>query len=189
MDYYRFSISWARVLPDGDVSNVNERGIKYYNKLINRLLENGIEPMITMYHYDLPNALHKFGGLANPIFIDLFADYAHLLFERFGDRVKTWITFNEPYEFCIDGYGRGIRAPIVKANGVGEYLCADNVLKAHATAYHIYDKFYRKAFNGKIGITLNSMYFYSDKNNSEAVDRTLQFKVGAINFLEMRHNK
>lgn len=177
MDYYRFSISWSRVLPDGDVANVNEKGVEYYNKLINRLLESGIEPMVTMYHYDLPDALHKFGGLTNPIFIDNFVDYAKLLFERFGDRVKTWITFNEPFEFCNQGYGQGTLAPVIKANGIGEYLCADHTLKAHASVYHMYDKHYRHLYNGKVGITLNSLFFYSEKNDHDVVDRALQFKV------------
>lgn len=92
MQYYRFSIAWSRVLPDGDISNINENGIKYYDTLISRLIEEGIQPMITMYHYDLPDALQQFGGLTNPIVIDYFEAYANLLFERFGDRVKKWIT-------------------------------------------------------------------------------------------------
>lgn len=87
MNFYRFSIGWARVLPDGDVSTVNEAGIAYYNKLIDRLLENGIEPMVTMYHYDLPQALQRFGGLTNSLFVGYFEAYADLLFNRFGDRV------------------------------------------------------------------------------------------------------
>lgn len=89
MHFYRFSIGWSRVLPDGDVSNINEAGIKYYNQLIDQLLENGIEPMITMYHYDLPHELQKFGGLTNPVFISFFEAYANLLFDRFGDRVNN----------------------------------------------------------------------------------------------------
>lgn len=89
MNFYRFSIAWSRVLPNGDISSINEKGIEYYNRLINLLLENGIEPMVTMYHYDLPNELQKFGGLTNPIFVSFFEAYANLLFERFGDRVMN----------------------------------------------------------------------------------------------------
>lgn len=90
MKFYRFSIGWSRVLPNGDVSNINEVGIEYYNKLIDKLLENGIEPMVTMYHYDLPHDLQKFGGLTNSIFISYFEAYANLLFSRFGDRVMHY---------------------------------------------------------------------------------------------------
>lgn len=104
MDHYRFSISWSRVLPTGNISDVNEKGIEYYNKIIDKLLELNIQPMVTMYHYDLPQYLQTFGGLTNSIvMVDYFQAYANLLFERFGDRVKYWITFNEPAAFCKQG--------------------------------------------------------------------------------------
>lgn len=117
MDFYRFSIAWSRVLPDGDISNINEKGIEYYNKIIDKLLEMKIEPMVTMYHYDLPQKLQEFGGLTNSVFVSYFEAYANLLFERFGDRVKYWITFNEPYDFCLDGYGKGGHAPGMNLSG------------------------------------------------------------------------
>lgn len=177
MNHYRFSIAWSRVLPDGDISSVNEAGIAYYNELINKVLAYGIEPMVTMYHYDLPQALQKFGGLTNNIFIAYFESYANLLFDRFGDRVKTWITFNEPSDFCVDGYGTGVVAPMVVANGVGEYLCGSNVLKAHAAAYRLYKKRYGERFNGKIGITLSSRFYYSETNNTDDVNRAMNFMV------------
>lgn len=88
MNFYRFSIAWSRVLPTGDISVVNQAGVTYYNKLINALLKHGIEPMVTMYHYDLPQDLAKFGGFTNPIIVDYFAAYADLLFGLFGDRVN-----------------------------------------------------------------------------------------------------
>lgn len=177
MNFYRFSISWSRVLPNGDMSFVNEKGIDYYNKVINKLVELKIEPMVTMYHYDLPQALQIYGGLTNPLVVNHFKDYANLLFERFGDRVKYWITFNEPYAFCVDGYGRDYHAPALNYSGVGEYLCAHHVLKSHAVAYHLYrDSFYDR-FKGQVGITLNSFFYYSDSNDTIAVDRALQFYV------------
>lgn len=104
MQFYRFSIAWSRVLPTGDISKINEKGIQYYNRQIDKLIENKLEPMITMYHYDLPQNLQIFGGLTNPIVISYFEAYANLLFERFGNRVKYWITFNEPADFCVAGY-------------------------------------------------------------------------------------
>lgn len=177
MNYYRFSISWARILPNGDITDINEAGIRYYNKLISKLLENNIEPMITMYHYDLPSNLQTFGGWTNSIMISYFQAYANLLFERFGDRVKYWITFNEPGDFCTAGYGGVGQAPGVDEHGVGEYLCAHNVLKAHAVVYHLYRNTFYEEYKGQVGITVSSRFFYSDTNNSEDVDRAMQFSV------------
>lgn len=88
MQFYRFSIAWSRVLPNGDISSINAAGIDYYSRLIDRLLANDIQPMVTMYHYDLPAALQQLGGLANPLIVDYFQQYAELLFSRFGSRVK-----------------------------------------------------------------------------------------------------
>lgn len=178
MNQYRFSIAWSRVLPDGDISSVNEAGLVYYDKLINKTLEYGLEPVVTMYHYDLPQKLQKFGGLTNSIIVSYFESYAHLLFQRFGDRVQRWITFNEPAAFCLQGYGSGTAAPMVVASGVGEYLCASNVLKAHAVAYHLYKKRYAAGFNATIGITLNSAFFYSKTNNTDDVRRAMAFSLG-----------
>lgn len=95
-------------------------------------------------------------------------------------KVHHWITFNEPFDFCIDGYGNGESAPLVYAPGVGEYYCVDNVLKAHATVYHLYSNKYRKLYGGKVGITLISRFFY-DAGHSDAdvdiVDRAMQYQV------------
>lgn len=174
MNYYRFSISWARVLPDGDIANINEDGLNYYDKVINSCLEKGLDVMVTMSHYDLPDAFTKFGGLTNSIMIEYFESYANLLFDRFGHKVKYWITYNEPREFCINGYGGGGWPPMIKANGIGEYLCGIHVLKSHAVAYRLYEKRYKSQCNGKVGITLNSDFFYGNETD---VDRALQFNV------------
>lgn len=174
MNFYRFSISWPRILPDGDISKINKAGLAYYDKVINKCLDNGIEPMITMYHYDLPQALVKFGGLTNSIVISHFESYANLLFETYGKRVKYWITFNEPLEFCTSGYSWGGSPPMIKADGVGEYLCSTNVLKSHAVTYRLYEKKYKTKFNGKIGIAFSSFFFYGSES---AVDRAMQFRV------------
>lgn len=177
MDFYRFSIAWSRVLPTGDISNVNENGIEYYNKLIDKLLEMNIEPMVTMYHFDLPQELQKMGGFTNAAIVDYFEAYANLLYERFGDRVKYWITFNEPIVFCWMGHGVGFHPPALNLSGVGEYLCGHNVLKAHAVAYHSYKNTFYDRFKGQVGITLQSLFFYSDTNNTDLVDRGIQFMV------------
>lgn len=94
MKAYRFSISWSRVIVDGD-GEVNPQGLKFYSDLIDELIKYGIEPVVTMYHFDLPLKLYKEGGWANRKTIDAFERYAKVLFENYGDRVKYWLTINE----------------------------------------------------------------------------------------------
>lgn len=164
-------------MPTGDIANVNEKGIEYYNKIIDKLLENKIEPFVTIFHYDFPQALQKFGSFTNGVVVDYFKDYANLLFERFGDRVKYWITFNQPRNLCLFGFGTTLAAPGVGLNGIGEYLCSYNVLKSHATAYHLYKEKYYEQQKGKVGISLNTAFYYSDTNDTAVVDRAMQFMV------------
>ena len=113
--YYSFSISWSRVLPKGTVDEVNQAGVKYYNKLIDSLLENNMTPMVALYHFDLPQALQdKYDGWLNPEMADVFNDYAKFCFEAFGDRVKWWITINEPWEAALLAHGFGLTPPSKK---------------------------------------------------------------------------
>ena len=109
---YRFSISWPRVLPTGRSDNVNLKGVEFYNKLIDALIEADITPFVTLYHWDLPNDLQEsFGGFLSREVIPAFTDYASFCFRTFGDRVKSWATFNEPSCTCVLGHGLGIHAP------------------------------------------------------------------------------
>lgn len=127
---YRFSVNWARILPEG-TGKVNEKGLAYYDNLVNCLIENGIEPYMTLYHWDLPYALHQKGGWLNPQSPEWFYEYAKLMAAHFSDRVSHFFTFNEPQCTVGLGYVTGEHAPGLK---VGPYDCFSiwhNVLKAH----------------------------------------------------------
>lgn len=179
--FYRFSISWSRVLADGDISSLNELGLRYYDNLIDELLSNGIEPMITMYHWDLPQRLQELGGWANRYIVDYFEQYAGVLYARYADRVKTWITINEPAEFCSGGYS-GNHPPHTWSPGVGEYMCGHHALLAHARAYHLYKNVYFSRYNGKVGIALNTAHMWplnpDSPSDVAAADRAYQFSLG-----------
>jgi len=110
---YRFSLSWPRIQPDGRGA-VNPKGIDYYNRLIDGLLEKGITPVITLYHWDLPQPLQDKGGWATRDITEIFADYAGRAGEAFGDRVHRWITVNEPWVVAHVGYRDGRHAPGIK---------------------------------------------------------------------------
>lgn len=118
---FRFSISWARLLPGG-TGYVNYKGIAFYNKVIDFCLELGIEPWITLYHWDLPQALQNKGGWTNRLIVDWFSEYVALCINNFGDRVKNWIILNEPMVFTGAGYFLGVHAPGKK--GLGNFLAA-----------------------------------------------------------------
>lgn len=106
LKHYRFSIAWNRIMPTG-VAPVNQAGIDYYNNLINTLLEHGVEPHVTIYHSEMPLDLTLYPRNPNPMldsqFPQWFSDYADVLFKNFGDRVKHWFTFNEPFCFSVFG--------------------------------------------------------------------------------------
>jgi len=108
--HYRLSIAWPRIMPDG-VGSVNARGLDFYNRLIDALLERGITPWVTMFHWDLPQALEDKGGWPTRLVADAFADYADEIVKAYGDRVKRWITLNEVAVFLDNGYGIGRHAP------------------------------------------------------------------------------
>jgi beta-glucosidase/6-phospho-beta-glucosidase/beta-galactosidase len=178
-------VSWSRILPTGDITSLNEGGIAYYNRLIDALLAQNIQPVITMYHWDLPQTLQaNLGGWANPLIVEYFRTYADVLFKRYGDRVKRWITLNEPFNFCARGYGDGKAAPLVKNYGVGEYLCGHHIILSHAAIYELYGSKYRATQNGKVGITLNCENYFAiqpdgtSSNSDPVVHRALQYRLG-----------
>ncbi|MFG4003821.1 GH1 family beta-glucosidase [Flavobacterium aquidurense] len=118
---FRFSISWPRIMPTG-VHPVNQAGIDYYNKIIDSLLASGIQPWITLYHWDLPHALETKGGWTNRESVSWFSQYVDICAQYFGDRVKNWMVINEPSVFTGAGYFLGIHAPGKK--GISNYLKA-----------------------------------------------------------------
>lgn len=118
---YRFSISWSRILPNG-VGAINHKGIAYYNRVIDYCLELGIEPWVTLYHWDLPDALQKKGGWTNREVINWFSEFVQCCLKHFGDRVKNWMVLNEPMVFTGAGYFLGVHAPGKK--GLSSFLAA-----------------------------------------------------------------
>ncbi|XP_072935471.1 myrosinase 1-like isoform X2 [Epargyreus clarus] len=160
LHFYRFSVSWTRILPNGFSNQINQAGLDYYNRLIDEMLKNNIMPFLTIYHWDLPHKLQQLGGWANPNIVDWFTNYAKVLFDNFGDRVKMWITINEPKQICYEGYGSTSKAPMLNYTGVAEYLCSKNVLLAHANVYKLYDEKYRETQNGSIGISISCTWMH-----------------------------
>ncbi|XP_062083937.1 beta-glucosidase 12-like [Humulus lupulus] len=194
LDAYRFSISWSRLLPNGKLSGgVNKKGIKYYNNLIDELIAKGLKPFVTIFHWDLPQALEdEYGGFLSPHIVGHFKDYAELCFKEFGDRVKHWITLNEPWSYSMGGYANGMLAPFRCSawqglnctggdSGTEPYLVTHYQLLSHAAAVKLYRDKYQASQKGMIGITLVSHWFvpYSNaKHNLNAAKRALDFMLG-----------
>lgn len=173
---YRFSISWTRIFPNGTVNNVNQDGIDYYNNLIDGLRAVGVEPMITLFHWDTPQVLQELGGWASETMIVWYLEYVERVFELFGDRVQVWTTFNEPANFCQFGYTQ-VSAPFLNSSGIGSYLCAHNIIRAHAGAYDLYQKKFKSRQKGIIGISLDSFWNEPADPNSEEDKKAAQFSL------------
>ncbi|MEA2675194.1 MAG: beta-glucosidase [Chloroflexota bacterium] len=129
---YRFSVSWPRVQPEG-TGAANERGLAFYDRLVDTVLAAGITPLVNLFHWDLPQALQDRGGFADPGIVAAFADYAGLVAGRLGDRVSDWMTFNEPAVFAFLGHADGIHAPGLQ-DWPTALRVADYELRAHAAA-------------------------------------------------------
>src|SRR5579875_248692 len=132
LDAYRFSLRWSRILPDG-TGRVNPAGLDFYDRLIDTILDSGLEPFVTLYHWDLPAALQRRGGWSNRDLAGWFADYAQLVAERLGDRIRWWTTLNEPFVVAEQGHLVGAHAPGVR----NIYATGDaihNQIRAHVAA-------------------------------------------------------
>lgn len=146
---YRFSVAWGRVLPGG-TGRVNQAGLDFYQRLVDALLERGIEPFVTLYHWDLPAALDDRGGWLNRDAAGWFADYARVMYRALGDRVRHWATLNEPWVVMDAGYLHGVHAPGHR-NLFEAPLVAHNLLRAHGAAVEAY----RAEGRHRIGLVVN----------------------------------
>lgn len=171
---YRFSIAWARILPEG-TGAINPAGLDFYDKLVDTLLANGIRPFGTLYHWDLPQALEDKGGWANKHIVDWFGDYVNAITKRLGDRVKDWMTLNEPWVFTYLGYAAGIHAP--GHQDFNLYLRASHhSIMAHARAVSLVRA---NVADSEVGIVLNPTWVdpYSDSlQDYLATQRQLSFQ-------------
>jgi beta-glucosidase len=152
---YRFSISWPRVLPEGE-GKVNQPGLDFYDRLVDGLLEAGIRPYVTLYHWDLPQALQERGGWGNRAIVEQFACYTEAVAQRLGDRVKDWITLNEPHVFAYVGHLHGRHAPGERSLPLANQV-AHNALVAHGRAVGVIRALWPDA---QAGITLNLSLAY-----------------------------
>lgn len=164
---YRFSISWARVLPDG-TGKINEKGIRFYHELVDVLLEAGIEPYMTLFHWDFPYELYKKGGWMNRDSVRWFADYAKLIVREFSDKVTHYFTFNEPQCFIGLGFLKGVHAPGLKVPVRDTFLMAHNVLMAHGMAVREMREAARQDI--LIGIAPTCSMSYPDSTKQEDID-------------------
>uniref|UniRef100_A0A2A4JUL2 beta-glucosidase n=1 Tax=Heliothis virescens TaxID=7102 RepID=A0A2A4JUL2_HELVI len=160
ISFYSFSAIVIIIFIYLILSKVNEDGIRYYNELIDELIHNNITPALTMYHWDLPQYLGEMGGWTNPLMADYFVDYARVLLDNFGSKVKLWMTFNEPLSFCrqYDPYG------------TKDYLCGHNVLRAHGMVYRMFEKEYRDKIGGEMSIVIS--FSWSEPHSDSKEDQT-----------------
>ncbi|KAG5567728.1 hypothetical protein RHGRI_003053 [Rhododendron griersonianum] len=193
LEAYRFSISWSRLIPNGR-GPVNPKGLEYYNNFINELIRHGIQPHVTLVHFDLPQALEdEYGGWISRKVVKDFTAYADVCFRQFGDRISYWSTVNEANVFVLGGYDVGFTPPTrcsppfgitncSKGNSSSEpYIAAHNILLAHASAASLYKNKYQGRQKGFIGINIFAFWFVPYTNATEdvvATQRAKDFMIG-----------
>ncbi|KRC33795.1 MULTISPECIES: GH1 family beta-glucosidase [unclassified Lysobacter] len=146
---YRFSVSWSRILPEG-TGRVNQAGVDFYSRLVDELLANGIEPLLTLYHWDMPAALDDRGGWLNRDCADWFAEYGSVLYRALDGRVKKWVTLNEPWVVTDGGYLHGALAPGHRSRFEAP-IASHNLMRAHGAAVQAY----RAIGQHEIGLVVN----------------------------------
>ncbi|XP_034236632.1 myrosinase 1-like [Thrips palmi] len=201
---YRFSLSWSRLLPTGELENANKAGVRYYKNLIQELLDNNITPIVTLYHLEHPQISEdRFQGWLGYEIVEYFEKYAMFAFQTFGDQVKWWTTLNEPHIFAtlVYGYGdipresndglesrssdfdlSGINRFGKRSPGRDEYLTVHHMILAHARAYRLNHKQFAEQ-GGRVGISLES-YFARPKTSRyediQAAERRNTFELGWV---------
>ncbi len=168
---YRFSVSWPRIQPDGS-GPVNPRGLDFYDRLTDALLGRGIDPIVTLYHWDLPQTLQDRGGWTSRDTAEHFATYASAVYARLGDRVGTWTTLNEPWCSAYLGYGNGVHAPGVQDPGAA-FSAVHHLLLAHGLAVQALRR---------VGVTLNPADVRPADPNSAA-------DAAAVRLVDGLHNR
>ncbi|KAJ0980652.1 hypothetical protein J5N97_008907 [Dioscorea zingiberensis] len=182
LEAYRFSISWPRLIPNGR-GDVNPKAVEYYNNLIDELIGHGIQPHVTLFHYDLPQVLEdEYQGWLSPKIVDDFTSFADVCFREFGDRVSHWTPINEPNVFVLGGYDLGWFVPqhcsrpfgnCSLGNSVIEpYIVAHHCLLAHSSAVSLYRKKYQFKQHGFIGFNLFVYHFVPVTNSTEDIAAT-----------------
>lgn len=159
---YSFTVSWPRVFPEG-TGAINAPGLDFYDRLVDELLQAGIKPKATLYHWDFPQALQDRGGWPNRDSVGWFGEYAAAVFDRLADRVKVWGTHNEPWVAAFLGYGAGIHAPGI-CDATKAYQTAHHLLLAHAEAVEIYRS---EGYDGEIGLVLNLNHLIPASDSEE----------------------
>ncbi|KAI3750080.1 hypothetical protein L2E82_20704 [Cichorium intybus] len=193
LEAYRFSISWSRLIPNGRGS-INIKGLQFYNDFINRIIAHGIQPHVTLHHFDLPQILEdEYGGWISRKSVKDFIAYADVCFREFGDRVLHWNTFNEANVFTLGGYDYGFSPPgrcsspfgitnCSKGDSTSEpYLVAHHLLLAHASAARLYRQKYKAMQHGFVGINLLGFWFEPYTNttrDAKAAHRANEFYLG-----------
>ena len=171
---YRFSIAWTRIFPKG-VGEINEKGVAFYDRLIDGLLERGIRPVLTLFHWDYPQALFEKGGWLNEESPKWFADYAEFVVRRYGDRVADFITLNEPQCVLAEGHRTGIHAPCVRY-GDGEMArVAYHMLKAHGLAVQRMRAVAKRPVRISISIVGNAKVPFSSSKADVAAAKSATF--------------
>lgn len=173
---YRFSVAWPRVIPDGR-GTVNKRGLDFYDRLVDELLHNGVDPIATLYHWDLPQVLEDQGGWTVRGAAEAFADYATAVYNRLGDRVSNWTTLNEPWCSAFLGYYSGHHAP-GRTDGGDAFAAAHHLLLAHGLGAQAL----RSAGAQSVALTLNLAPVVGPDREAKVVDGLLNrfFLDGAL---------
>ena len=162
---YRFSVSWSRVMPEE--GKVNEKGLQFYSDLVDELLKNGIEPMVTIFHWDLPLWVYKMGGWKSEGIVTLFAAYTKVVVDALSDRVKWWMTINEPGCFIMNGYLQGVHAPF-KRDYLALSRLTKNCMLASAEGVRTIRKYAKR--KPMVGVAFSSGAYVPKDESSEAIE-------------------